>query len=336
MRQRRRNNAFWAPMALLIASPALPAAFSTSSRGTTGAQFLELPVSARAAAMGSAQGATVRDATSLDYNPAALASIDGGDAVFMHAEHFEGISYDYLAVARRFGETGTFALGVRSLSPGRIDEVDNTGAATGASFSPRDLAMAVGYGRSYKGFDVGVAGKFISSRIEESAHAFALDLGARYRQDAWALSAGLANAGTGLKFRQRSDPLPLTLRLGSSLDWRGCTFALDVLAPRGTAPYPALGVEYRRRVSELFAFAGRMGYDGRLMQSKLGGITGIAFGVGIEAGRVRFDYAIAPYGDLGLTHRLTAGLSWGGAQRSQTSAAHTAPADDAGARLYGR
>lgn len=326
-RDRGRRRAGWALLALLAAAcPARSAGFSKSARGTTGAQFLELPASARAAALGSAQGAAVRDATALDYNPAALAAIEGGDAVFMHAEQFEGISYDSLAAARRFGDAGTLALGLRSLSPGKIEEIDNTGAATGGSLAPRDLALALGYGRAFGSLELGMAGKYLSSKIEKSASAFAVDLGARRRWGPLALSAGLANAGKGLKFRERSDPLPLTARFGSSYDWKNLLFALDLVAPRGTTPYPAAGAEYRHRISEHFVFSGRLGFDGRLSQSRLGGLAGIAFGGGLEAGRLRFDYAAAPYGDLGLTHRLSAGLSWGGAPGSKKAAARVAPA----------
>lgn len=302
------------------------ASFSKSARGTTGAQFLELPTSARAAAMGAAQGAAVRDSAALNYNPAALASIEGGDAVFMHAEQFEGISFDSLTAARRFGDAGTLALGLRSLSPGKIEQIDNTGVATGGSLAPRDMAVALGYGRAFGNLELGAAGKYISSKIEKSASAFAVDLGARRRWGPLAVSVGVANAGLGLKFRERSDPLPLTARFGSSYDWKRLLFALDLVAPRGTTPYPAVGAEYRHRISEHFVFSGRLGYDGRLSQSRLGGLAGVAFGGGLEAGRLRFDYAAAPYGDLGLTHRLSAGLSWGGVPRRDKAATRIRPA----------
>ena len=329
----RRRCASWALAALLASvSPARSASFSKSARGTTGAQFLELPASARAAAMGSAQGAAVQGATALDYNPAALAAIEGGDAVFMHAEQFEGISYDSLAAARRFGDAGTLALGLRSLSPGKLDEIDNTGVATGGSLAPRDLALAFGYGRAFGSLELGAAGKYLSSKIEKSASTFAMDLGARRRWGPLALSAGLANAGKGLKFRERSDPLPLTARFGSSYDWKNFLLALDLVAPRGTTPYPALGAEYRGRASEQLAFSVRLGYDGRLSQGRLGGLAGIAFGAGVEAGRLRFDYAAAPYGDLGLTHRLSAGLSWGGTPGSRKVGARAVAAEAADGR----
>lgn len=303
----------YALLALLAAAaPARSAAFSKSARGTTGAQFLELPASARAAAMGSAQGAAVDDATALDYNPAGLAEIDGGDGAFMHAEHFEGISFDYLAVAQRLGQAGTLGLGLRYLSPGKLEEVDNTGAATGSSFAPRDLAAAIGFGRAFGTLELGAAGRLISSKIHNSATSFSGDLGARNRWGPLALSLGVANMGPGLKYRERSDPLPLTVRMGSSFDLSDWVFALDIVAPRGTTPHPAIGAEYTGHFLEQLRFAIRVGYDGRLTQSRLGSIAGIAFGGGVEAGRMRFDYAAASYGDLGLTHRLSAGIRWGG------------------------
>lgn len=303
------------------------ASFSKSARGTTGAQFLELPTSARAAAMGEAQGAAVNGASALDYNPAALSSIAGGDAVFMHAEHIEGISYDSLAAAQRLGDAGTLGLGLRSLSPGTLQEVDNTGALTGGSLSPRDMAVALGYGRAWDNFDLGVAGKYISSKIDSTAKALAVDLGTRYRNGQWMVSAGVANAGQGIKFRDRSDSLPLTARLGSAYAWKRLTLALDLVAPRGSAPFPAVGAEYRHTLTEQFACSGRMGYNGRFSQSRLGTMTGITFGVGVEVSRLRFDYAAASYGDLGLTHRLSAGLRWGSAPAGKTSVTHAKAAN---------
>lgn len=308
----RRRCAGWALLALVTAlSPARSASFSKAARGTTGAQLLELPTSARAAAMGSAQGAAVRDAAALNYNPAALASIEGGDAVFMHAEQFEGISFDSLAAARRFGDAGTLALGLRSLSPGKIEQIDNTGAVTGGSLAPRDMAVALGYGRAFGSLELGAAGKYISSKIEKTASAFAMDLGGRYRWGPAAVSLGASHLGQGQKFRERRYPLPTTVRLGSSYDWGRWIFALDAIAPTRTAPYPAVGAEYRRPVSQRVTIAGRAGYDGRLMQSRLGGLAGAAVGMGIQLGGARFDYALMPYGDLGVTHRLSLGLEWG-------------------------
>ncbi|MCK5358810.1 MAG: hypothetical protein KAJ48_10475, partial [Elusimicrobiales bacterium] len=58
--------------------------FSKDAIGTTGGQFLELPVGARGVAMGSAQGAA-EDASAIYYNPANLAGLRGINVTFMHA-----------------------------------------------------------------------------------------------------------------------------------------------------------------------------------------------------------------------------------------------------------
>lgn len=261
--------------------------------------------------MGSAQGAAVRGATALYYNPAALAAITGGDITLMHAAHFEGVSFDYLSVARSFGTIGTFALGAQYLTPGSLNEVDNTGTATGGSFTPSDLALSVGHGRSWGEVELGWAAKYVSSKIQASASTFAADAGVRWRKGSWGLAIGIANVGPGLKFREKVDPLPATVRFGSSYTRGRWLFALDALAPRGTSPYPAVGAEYRHPFSEKFAAAGRFGYDGRLRESRLGGMAGLALGGGLEYGRLSFDYAMALYGDLGPTHRLSLGFRWG-------------------------
>jgi hypothetical protein len=285
--------------------------FSRKALGTTGAQFLELAVSARAVGMGSAQDAVAGDASALYHNPAGLAAIDRGSLVLSHAAYVQSVSYQYGAAAYRL-RFGTLGFGIQSLSPGSLDEVDNTGAITGNSFRPHDEAVSVGYGGSWGVLDAGIGLKYISSQIRDAASTVAADLGSRLRAGKWTFSASMAHLGQGLKFQSQRDRLPTTARLGSGWQAGRWLLALDGVAPRGADPFMAAGMEYGLPLSERFGVAGRWGYNSRLASSRLGGGAGLGMGLGVTAGRLKVDYAWSPHGDFeDDAHRLSLGFSWG-------------------------
>ncbi|OGS01383.1 MAG: hypothetical protein A3G41_06125 [Elusimicrobia bacterium RIFCSPLOWO2_12_FULL_59_9] len=285
--------------------------FSKNAIGTTGAQFLELPVGARAIAMGSAQGATVNDATALYYNPAGLAGISGGSLALMHAAYFQEISYQYVAVAQRLGGPGTLAVGIQYLSSGKLEEIDNSGTPTGGSFTPNDLAATIGYGHSLSNMDFGLSGKYIASKIHDSAKTAAVDLGLRLRLTKAAFSVSAANIGQGLRFREKQENLPTTLRGGSSVQLGNLLLAADVILPRGADMIFAGGAEYAIHFSDNFIVSGRAGYNRRAASSKLGGPAGLSAGGGVAMGGFSADYAWSPFGDLGDAHRISLTIKWG-------------------------
>ncbi len=82
---------------LLFMTPAL--SFGQAKVGTTGVNFLELGVSARAMGMAEAYAATVNDASAIYYNPAALTYVYGREAMFTHIAMPAGINFEFGALA---------------------------------------------------------------------------------------------------------------------------------------------------------------------------------------------------------------------------------------------
>ena len=313
---------------LAMALTGSAAAFGSKEVGTTSAGFLKRGADARAAGMGQAVSAEASDATAVYWNPAGLATLHYRHATFTHSASYETTFQDFIAYAQpleaprsrnprerdlRPDQFGALAVGVLYNNSGSLPEVDNTGVATGRSFTPQDLAVLLGWGATLtRGIDAGITAKYISSKIVASAATGAVDFGARWRtlvygtEAGYTLAATVRNVGGQIKFHEASDPLPLTVVIGQSLrPWRFLSLTVDLIGARDRAVYPSFGAEWRAPMTMGMTGALRGGYDGRLKPDELSGVTGVTLGGGLGFERLGFDYAWSPAGELGSTHRLS-------------------------------
>lgn len=312
---------------LLLPAARAGAAFGSGEAGTSGAAFLKLGADARAAAMGGAVRAAVDDATATHWNPAGLAGLRYRHATLTHAASYESTFHDFIAYAQpiesraprrgrerdlRPDQIGVLGASLLYSNSGSIGEVDNAGAATGQRFTPQDFALTVAWGATMlRGVDAGVGLKYVSSKIYGSAQTGAIDAGARWRtwlpgDFPYALSATVSNAGGKLKFREASDPLPLTVAIGQAVKpAKSLTLTVDLIAPRDRSLYPSFGLEWKAPMQKGLAGALRAGYDGRLKSADTDGLNGPTFGGGLVIQRFGVDYAWAPAGFLGNTHKIT-------------------------------
>jgi hypothetical protein len=114
-----------------------------------------------------------------------------------------------------------------------------------------------------------------------------------------------------MKFEEESESLPLLLRAGSALQLnRQWLISFDVIAPKDNAPHAALGTEYVKAITRRLTLALRAGFNSRT-SSDVDGFTGATLGTGLSSEHVGIDYALLPYGTLGLTHRISITIRWG-------------------------
>jgi hypothetical protein len=302
--------------------------FNSGARGTTGAAFLTMGMGARAVGMSGAYSAVAADASAVSWNPAGLVRAPEMSVMFMHASYLADISFDYLSFARSNGSSA-FGGSVAYLNGGNVEHTDAAGNSLG-SYQPRDYAGTLSYAADLevlgaeKGiYSFGVSGKYISSKLIESAGAFAFDAGVSAKTSVEGKVLRLAfvaqNLGGGIKFDKESDPLPATFKAGGALnlskDW---LISADVAAPRGNAPYICAGAEYTAYKDENIRALLRFGASS-LTLGGISGVTGVSGGLGLVLKNMAVDYAVVPFGDLGLTHRLSLTMKFGGERNNAES-----------------
>lgn len=289
-----------------------PRYFSGAAAGTTTADFLNLPVGARAAAMGGAYSAVSEEASAVYWNPAGLVQIPKLSAVFMRAQYLEETSYQYAAYAHRLSYDSVLAGSVLLTDIGSIKQTDISGNTLG-SFTPRDQVFTLAYSKAILEFSdkdidvsIGVSAKYIKSQIVGSARSYAGDIGVmtyNFSDIPYRLAVTASNIGGGLKYDTESNPLPLAFKLGGALNpFQNMLFSADVVFPKQNKPNVLLGAELATTPNELTRLCVRAGLNTRQMRD---GISGMSLGVGATLHFFSLDYAFVPMGELGSAHRIS-------------------------------
>lgn len=296
----------------LLAFPAASfAAFGSSGRGTTAANFLTLGAGARAAAMGGAQTAATEGPFSLAWNPAGLAVRRSVQLDVMHADWFESANYNVVAAGLPLGESAALGIAFQQYSVGDLTRRDNAGFEDG-TFGPEDTSAALSWAaRTERGYLLGVSGKMIRSEIVDSAGTYAIDAGAMTPEtNGHRFGAAITNLGGRLKYDSREENLPLVIAVGGQQKFRRALLSADLKFPRSNDPFLAVGAESGLDLGGGWQGVGRLGYNTRA-GTEAGGVTGLAFGMGLGSGWLAVDYAFAPFGDLGSVHLISLSIRGG-------------------------
>lgn len=294
------------------------------SRGAVPFDFLFLDAGARPVALGGAYTALSQDANAMLYNPAGLGLIEDHHLTLMHNEHFQGISQEYGAFAWKIGKEDIWTarrfrgrsdrashgwgLMVNTVSFGKVQRTtlsnpDGTGLG---KFGVQDWTAALGYGRRLGGgLSLGLAAKGLYEKIDGySTLAPAADFGALYKLSRVPVTAGLAVQNLGPKFRYQVERVDLPLNVRAGLAYRpvdSVVLAADVSRVMKGATTIHAGAEYTAFDRMML----RVGYNGRNEAD-----SGITAGFGVLLPGASIDYAFVPFGDLGLSHRISLSLHW--------------------------
>lgn len=189
--------------------------------GSSTYDFLELPVSAHAAAMGG-NYMTARDGDLgvAANNPSFLDSSVDRHLVLTYVPYFAGIQYGFASYAQTFKGIGTFDAGIKYIDYGTFTQADLAGNITG-TFTASEYLFNIGYGRPIldSSLSAGANLKFISSHLAQyHSLGVATDLATSYISHSRRFYAALLvqNIGTQLKSYTAGDKesLPFDIQAG--------------------------------------------------------------------------------------------------------------------------
>ena len=185
-------------------------------------QFLDLPNSARVAALGGNNISLYdKDLNMAYYNPALLDQRMHNNIALSYTNYISDINYLYASYAYHLNDIGTFAASVNYLNYGEFIYADHIGEILG-DFSAQDYSIKLYYSRELTADSSLTAGVDLNTIISEletySSVGLALDLGLNYHKMGSNFSASvvLKNLGTQLTTYtpDNREKLPLDLQAG--------------------------------------------------------------------------------------------------------------------------
>jgi hypothetical protein len=309
----------------------------------TGMKFLSVSTDARASALNEAVTAVNTTSSSMLYNPANLAWMENTvDFSFGNTSWIADINYIHGTAALNLfdGQYGVIGFSLIAVDYGTffgtvvasneqgyndVGEFSPTAMSVGLTYS-KALSQKLSIGGTVKyvtqdlgssTIDIDETGNYITE--DNSINAPAFDFGILYHTGYKSLDFGMSvrNFAKELRYKQASFELPLTFRIGISLnvmdfvtvdrEMHSLLFSVDAAHPRDYAEQMFIGGEYEF----LKTFALRGGYSFPRDQG------GFSAGVGIRQEFAGFsfavDYSYTDFGDFNDTNNLFGGLE--GVQR---------------------
>jgi hypothetical protein len=175
--------------------------------GTAAAPELLIPVGARGVALGGSMISNISGLDALYYNPAGLVrGASNFELMFSNMTYFADMNVIYLAASARAGSLGTFAVSLKSLSIGDINETTTDFPdGTGAVYSPSYVNLGVTYSTQLiDRVAVGATVTWISHKIMSTSESgMAINFGIQYvglGTPGLSLGVALKNIGSSMRF----------------------------------------------------------------------------------------------------------------------------------------
>lgn len=291
-----------------------------SQEGTSVFNFLNLPTSSHATALGGKNISLIEDDISLTFqNPSLLSSVSDKTVGFNFLSYMKGCKTGSASYAQIVGEHETWGVNVMFQGYGKMTETSVGGEILG-NMKALDMLWSGSYSHALSERWVGgVTGKVIYSHLGEfNSCALAVDLGLNYfiEEKDFSLSAVARNLGGQVKaFGDYHEKLPFDMEIGftkglghapicisvTMVDltrWSKDYFystANKVSKGRILTNHFNIGVDIKP-ASMLYVSAGynfRRAYEMKAAGSSHA--AGLSFGAGVNLNRIKFGLAYAKY-----------------------------------------
>ena len=169
--------------------------------------FLRLPVSAHAAALGGDNITIIEDDPSLMFsNPALAASVSDMTVGLSYMNYMKGANYMGASFTKAMNDKATLAGGIQYMNYGKMKEVDENNVQLG-EFNASEIAVEAIFSYELaRNLVGGITGKFITSNI-----------GSYNPEREWSVSAVAKNLGGQVKaYDDNFGKMPFDLQIGAS------------------------------------------------------------------------------------------------------------------------
>ena len=302
------------------------AVFSIASNaGTKNGDFLNIATDARGVALGDSVVSMAQGADALRWNPAALGLTEEKEVSATDIEYYQSVRIDNINAVYPI-EEGGIGVGAFYLSPGTLEGRDLSGNDTG-NFRFYDLVGTLGFGKKVlsraEGADIsiGVALKIVQEAIaEQSFQNPAFDVGMTVTP--------MDDLNLGLTVRDlSSSKANLSREIVGGASYTKFRFLTGAFAVNYSNDAPirySVGGEYK--IPEIDS-AVRVGYqshdpldnslNSQIPALRSASIAGLTMGAGVgykpppwPGVKLYVDYAMAPFGALGISHTVTLKVKW--------------------------
>ncbi len=307
----------------------------------TGMKFLSVSTDARTTGFSEAvTSVDLGSASAIFYNPSTMASIKEFSSVTIgNVGWIADIKYLHAAVAFApfGGDYGVFGVSFVSVDYGVFDGTivanNEKGYLDIGTYSPTAYAFGIGYAKELSTkFSVGGSVRFVKQKLgtsvidvntdgsyleeDNSKSAVAFDFGILYRTGFKSLNFGMSvkNFSAELKYKRETFQLPLTFRIGLSMDamdlinvdksMHSLLVSVDASHPRDYSEQIFMGAEY----TFINTFSIRAGFVSPSDENHFTAGFGVKRNIaGLNLG---IDYAYQPFGIFNDVHRFTFSFSF--------------------------
>lgn len=311
-------------------------------------EFLTIPVSPRAAALGGSAMAINDDDISLaNENPALLTPGTDGKLALDFINYIGDINLGYTSYAKHIDKLGTFGVGVQYLNGGEFIQADELGYHLG-TFTVNELAVNLTYAKTFDSlFTIGSTIKPVYSQLDQyKSFGLLMDIGAVYNFNNGLTSVSLLLRNFGAQittYNQETENVPFEIQAGIATKLKHAPFRFSAVihnleTPRLTYSQTnfaePLNVEQDKELNEGTVFEDVMshmivgveftptknffirgGYNyQRRQELKLDnkpGMVGFSWGFGFRIAKLHLSYANVRYHMAGVSNQfaITTNLS---------------------------